>query len=87
MEFEIRGLERMIVERRAVFFGLWLLPLGALIIKSGFVPRVVGYLKSRRITAGSQFPGELSQPRGTLAKVVGGSELARQHLMAPDASR
>ena len=28
----------------SVFFGLWLLPFGGLIIKSGFIPRVVGYL-------------------------------------------
>ncbi len=27
-----------------VFFGLWLLPLGALIVRSGFVPKVVGWL-------------------------------------------
>lgn len=28
----------------AVFFGLWLLPLGALILRSGFIPKVVGWL-------------------------------------------
>jgi hypothetical protein len=38
---------------------------------------------NRRITAGSQFPGELSQPRGAVATVIGGSEFARQHSMAP----
>jgi hypothetical protein len=27
-----------------VFFGLWLLPLGALIVRSGFIPKVVGWL-------------------------------------------
>ena len=27
-----------------VFFGLWLLPLGALIVRSGFIPKLVGWL-------------------------------------------
>src|SRR5712692_7425814 len=38
---------------------------------------------SRRITAGSPFPGELSQPRGAVVTVGGGSELAWQQSMAP----
>jgi hypothetical protein len=37
---------------------------------------------SQRITAGSQFPGELSQPRRASVTVVGGSELAWQQSMA-----
>lgn len=28
----------------SIFFGLWLLPFGLLVIKSGFIPRIVGYL-------------------------------------------
>jgi hypothetical protein len=27
-----------------IFWGLWLLPLGALVIRSGFAPRVLGFL-------------------------------------------
>jgi hypothetical protein len=27
-----------------IFFGLWVLPLGVLIIKSGFIPKILGYL-------------------------------------------
>ena len=54
-------------------------------------PRPVSYSKSaisrvvrsRRITAGSQFPWELSQPKGAAVAVGGGSELARQQSMAP----
>ena len=28
----------------SIFFGLWLLPFGLLVIKSGFIPRILGYL-------------------------------------------
>ena len=28
----------------SIFFGLWLLPFGVLVIKSGFIPRMLGYL-------------------------------------------
>ena len=28
----------------AIFFGLWLLPLAQLVIKSGFIPRILGFL-------------------------------------------
>lgn len=28
----------------SIFFGLWLLPFGLLVIKSGFIPRMLGYL-------------------------------------------
>ena len=46
---------------------------------------ISGVVWSRRVTAGSQFPGELSLPRGAVVTVVGGSEFARQHSMAPRA--
>src|SRR5713101_5549211 len=46
-------------------------------------PRFSGVVRSRRVTAGSQFPGELSRPRGALVPVAGGSELAWQQSMAP----
>src|SRR5260370_1104483 len=54
-------------------------------IQTGKSPRNSGRFMvwSRRITAGSQFPWELSQPRGALVAVVGGSELAWQQSMAP----
>jgi hypothetical protein len=28
----------------SIFFGLWLFPFGLLVIKSGFIPRILGYL-------------------------------------------
>lgn len=36
----------------AIFFGLWLLPFGLLVIRSGFIPRILGYML---IIAGSSY--------------------------------
>lgn len=36
----------------AIFFGLWLFPFGLLVIRSGFIPRILGYLL---IIAGSSY--------------------------------
>jgi hypothetical protein len=46
-------------------------------------PAISGGVRSRRVTAGSQSPGELSQPDGAVVIVVGGREVAWQQSMAP----
>jgi len=42
----------------SVFFGLWLFPFGLLVIKSGFIPRILGYLLI--IAGGSYLVGSLN---------------------------
>ena len=46
------GLSSDISSLNATFFGLWLLPFGLLVIRSGFIPRILGYLL---IIAGSSY--------------------------------
>jgi hypothetical protein len=41
----------------SIFFGLWLFPFGLLVIKSGFIPRILGYLLI--IAGGSYLVGSL----------------------------
>ena len=45
-------------------------------------PAISGVVRSRRITAGSQFRGELSRPMAEVVIVVDRFELARQQSMA-----
>jgi hypothetical protein len=42
----------------SIFFGLWLLPFGLLVIKSGFIPRILGYLLI--VAGGSYLVGSLT---------------------------
>jgi len=42
----------------SIFFGLWLLPFGVLVIKSGFIPRILGYLVI--IAGGAYLVGSLN---------------------------
>jgi hypothetical protein len=42
----------------SIFFGLWLFPFGLLVIKSGFIPRILGYLLI--IAGGSYLVGSLN---------------------------
>src|SRR5262249_32601087 len=56
------------------FFGLWLFPFGLLVIRSGFIPRILGYLL---IIAGSSYVlGSLnfvlSPPFGNVVSIVVG---------------
>lgn len=46
------GLSSDISSLNAIFFGLWLLPFGLLVIRSSFIPRILGYLL---IIAGSSY--------------------------------
>src|SRR5262249_38658506 len=56
----------------AIFFGLWLFPFGLLVIRSGFIPRILGYLL---IIAGSSYVVEglnfvLSPPFANVVSTV-----------------
>lgn len=56
----------------SIFFGLWLLPFGLLVIKSGFIPRILGYLLF--IAGGAYLVGSLdfllSAPLGPVVSGV-----------------
>src|ERR671934_654573 len=55
----------------SIFFGLWLLPFGLLVIRSGFIPRLFGYLLL--IAGGSHIVGRFNYPLSPpLAPVISG---------------
>jgi hypothetical protein len=66
-----KAVDEMLAKRiivASIFWGLWLFPFGALVIRSGFIPRIFGVLL---MIAGGCLPGELlHHPRRATLRVA-----------------